>query len=555
MSRGSPSERDCDFVTTGPADIVRAVALIASRREEREVATGAAPARRRPRRQRTRPTHRTRRGRRPSSVRCRQRPGVRPGSVENMPPVTLMPVTAAASPVSATPVRSARRGPRAALCLPGARCVGTYFGEEGTEESHGGGERGRVRLERHHGIATQHGRDAGSRGCPWPDLGQQVTKRSRPPCMRSWRRANRNARIALEPLCHTGSVASLGSHEPRIPLPPLIPGPPHVQRWVAACTHPRAWGWARAGNPALQQVRDDRSEGDVLRHLGHEGGEALRSQRVSVMCANSGWPLSLSMTATMPSWRPTRRLSRSATSWVSTTLGGADAAEHREQHVALHAGPRRRSRSRRASVRPRMWVSGSTSSRPRSIDLVDDVRGGRAPSVSVTASPTAHLLVLRAGEEAELLAADREERTEHDHLLVLARAPSPPRGPATAPAPSCRCRRDHRATRCRPRGRAASRGRCAARPSDRGRRRRRGRPARGAPACRARCGRAPDRRSDAARGRCGRAGRGPVEVDDAVVVELVEVGAGDVELGHAGPAGVADARRGTPRRRDRRPRP
>lgn len=46
---------------------------------------------------------------------------------------------------------------------------------------------------------------------------------------------------------------------------------------------------------------------------------AERSDRVSVMCANSAWPLSVSITDATPSCRPTRRLSRWATSCVSTT--------------------------------------------------------------------------------------------------------------------------------------------------------------------------------------------------------------------------------------------
>src|SRR4051794_24442263 len=44
-----------------------------------------------------------------------------------------------------------------------------------------------------------------------------------------------------------------------------------------------------------------------------------RSERVSVTCANRGWPFSFSTTATTPSCRPTRRLSRCATSCVRTT--------------------------------------------------------------------------------------------------------------------------------------------------------------------------------------------------------------------------------------------
>src|SRR5690606_39478446 len=48
------------------------------------------------------------------------------------PPATLIPVTAAARPVSATVVRAARTGTRPDhvrrhLCLPGARCLGTKF--------------------------------------------------------------------------------------------------------------------------------------------------------------------------------------------------------------------------------------------------------------------------------------------------------------------------------------------------------------------------------------------------------------------------------------------
>src|SRR5829696_7782539 len=60
-----------------------------------------------------------------------------PGSLVKTPPVTLTPVTAAASPVRATPVRRARPGARLALCLPGARCVGTYLSDFDTG-AHGG---------------------------------------------------------------------------------------------------------------------------------------------------------------------------------------------------------------------------------------------------------------------------------------------------------------------------------------------------------------------------------------------------------------------------------
>ena len=50
---------------------------------------------------------------------------------------------------------------------------------------------------------------------------------------------------------------------------------------------------------------------------------------------------------------------------------------------------------------------------------------------------------------------------------------------------------------------------------------------------------------------------GVLELEHAVVVQLVEVGGADLDLGHPGVAGVgvADARRGTPRRRGRPPTP
>jgi hypothetical protein len=92
-----------------------------------------------------------------------------------------------------------------------------------------------------------------------------------------------------------------------------------------------------------------------------------RSERVSVTWAKSGWPLSFSTTATTPSCRPTRRLSRWATSWVSTTL---ELAPMRDSTVSstLRSSDCASSTITNASCseRPRMWVSGSTSSMPRS---------------------------------------------------------------------------------------------------------------------------------------------------------------------------------------------
>ena len=55
-------------------------------------------------------------------------PAAVPAGEPRTPPDTLTPVTAAATPVSTTEVRTIRAGSeRVALCLPGARCRGTYF--------------------------------------------------------------------------------------------------------------------------------------------------------------------------------------------------------------------------------------------------------------------------------------------------------------------------------------------------------------------------------------------------------------------------------------------
>ena len=66
-----------------------------------------------------------------------------------------------------------------------------------------------------------------------------------------------------------------------------------------------------------------------------------------------------------------------------------------------------------------MWVSGSTSISPRRVDLVDDRRGDqRTEGVVDRLRPGRHLLVLAAGQVAELLAADGVQRPEDDDLLV-----------------------------------------------------------------------------------------------------------------------------------------
>src|ERR671911_1422297 len=137
MSRGSPSDSFSDLVTAEPADIDRAVALVASvRRAERD--TAARPARC-SRSAALTPgvdvgvgVDASRGVLSPDAVNTSAAAGVSEGSPDIMPPVTLTPVTAAASPVRTRLVRRARRGTRAALCLPGARCVGTYFADLGT---------------------------------------------------------------------------------------------------------------------------------------------------------------------------------------------------------------------------------------------------------------------------------------------------------------------------------------------------------------------------------------------------------------------------------------
>src|SRR5581483_8551862 len=87
-----------------------------------------------------------------------------------------------------------------------------------------------------------------------------------------------------------------------------------------------------------------------------------RSDLVRVTWANSGWPLSFSITAITPSCLPTRRLSRWAMSWVSTTR---DPWPIRDSTVS--STPRSSdcasSTITKASCsdRPLMWVSGRTS--------------------------------------------------------------------------------------------------------------------------------------------------------------------------------------------------
>ena len=162
-----------------------------------------------------------------------------------------------------------------------------------------------------------------------------------------------------------------------------------------------------------------------------------RSDRVRVMWAKSGWPLRASITETTPSWRPTRRLSRWATSWVSTTrLPAPEAAEGGEEHAALEV-----------------------------LGLVDDheaVGEAAAPDVG----EREHLEQVALEHLFDHLAAhDRLEGVDDGgrpraHLLALAaragsRGPGRrPRRAAGTPRPACGC-----AARARPPARRRGRGR------------------------------------------------------------------------------------------------
>ena len=92
------------------------------------------------------------------------------------------------------------------------------------------------------------------------------------------------------------------------------------------------------------------------------------------------------MTAATPSCRPTRRLSRCATSWVSTTR---DPVPSRDNTVSstLRSNDCASSTMTNASCneRPRMWVSGSTSNMPRASTSSTTSEDTSAPRVSKTA--------------------------------------------------------------------------------------------------------------------------------------------------------------------------
>ena len=123
--------------------------------------------------------------------------------------------------------------------------------------------------------------------------------------------------------------------------------------------------------------------------------------------------------------------------------------------------------------------------------------------------PGRHLLALAAGQVAQILAAHRVERPEHDHLAVLLALQHRLQACAQRERRLARCRPAHPATRCRPRGRAAGPARSAARPSGRAARTPPGRRGPAGRACPPSPGPAPPNRRRAAEARCWPAGPGP----------------------------------------------
>ena len=183
MSRGSPSERVCDFVTAGPADIDRAVALVgvvrrdgarddlALRRAAREL--GGARARRRVGGLAEAPA------RRRWSAATSAAAGVSAGVAGEHAAGDADAGRGGrqAGQRDAGAQRAARARARPCACR-GRGAWGRTSQSWGTEECSRVDDRG-CAVETRHGRSRTAGR--GSRGCPWPDLlVEKVTKRSRP---------------------------------------------------------------------------------------------------------------------------------------------------------------------------------------------------------------------------------------------------------------------------------------------------------------------------------------------------------------------------------------
>ena len=126
------------------------------------------------------------------------------------------------------------------------------------------------------------------------------------------------------------------------------------------------------------------------------------------------------MTAATPSWRPTRRLSRWAMSWVSTTREPAPSRDNTVSKTLRSSDWASSTMTNEScSERPRMCVNGGTSSMPRA-RTSSSTAGLASPSRGVEDGlrPGAHLVALAAGQVTELLAADGIPGTE-DHDLAL----------------------------------------------------------------------------------------------------------------------------------------
>ena len=263
----------------------------------------------------------------------------------------------------------------------------------------------------------------------------------------------------------------------------------------------------------------------------------LRSERCSVTWPNSGWPGSASITDVMPSWRPTRRLSR----WRDVVgehhpAALAEAGQRGEQHGPLEVlrlvdDHERVGEAAAPDVGERQHLEQVAGQH-----LLDDLRAGDGVErVEHRRAPGRHLLVAVAGQEAEVLAADGEQRAEDDDPLVRALLehglePGGQRQHALAGAGPAAEAHDAdlgigEQVEGDPLLGAAARARRTAS----------GRRARGAPACRVHPA---ERRLRAAGQRdpgVARQVAGLVEVDDPLVEQLVDDRLLDRELDEAGP--------------------
>ena len=146
-----------------------------------------------------------------------------------------------------------------------------------------------------------------------------------------------------------------------------------------------------------------------------------RSERTRVTCANSGWPLSFSITAMTPSCQADPQVVALRDVVGEDHPGsGADPGQHGEQDAPLE-GLRLVHDHERVVQRPASDVGEREHlEHVPGQHLVDDVlRGDRGEGVVHGLGPRAHLVGLGSGQVPEFLAADRVQRPEHDDLAVL----------------------------------------------------------------------------------------------------------------------------------------